>query len=210
MTTTTTQLNLRGGWSTNYPVLLTIPKGASVTVTGAAHDDWYPVAYSGKTGWVSGKYLSGIAELPVSPATGKASARAALLSYLHISYIWGGQSRSGLDCSGLVGVWWVEIGFREKGFDTTADKLFDGYRSGALPGRKLDNPEFGALAFYGSGTNAGHVAVCYDDVTVIGANGGSKSMDTPAKARVKGACVRLDKVDYRKDLLGIWMPSYGW
>lgn len=97
-----------------------------------------------------------------------------------------------------------------KGFDTTADKLFDGYRTGQLPGERLGSGRFGALAFYGSGTTAGHVTICYDDVACIGANGGAKSVTTAAEARRRGACVRMDRIAYRNDLLGIWLPAYGW
>lgn len=204
MTRTTTELNLRPTPDTSKPPILTIPSGGAVSLDGNPVNGWYPVHYNGRAGWVNGDYLDGLPE----PDTINRAHRDALLSYLHIPYIWGGQSRAGLDCSGLVGEWWKQIGFRPAGFDTTADKLFDGYRTGALPGRKLTTGQFGALAFYGSGTYAGHVAICYDDVTVIGANGGSKSMDTAAKARAKNACVRLDRIDYRNDLLGIWLPSY--
>ncbi|MFJ2617977.1 D-alanyl-D-alanine carboxypeptidase family protein [Glutamicibacter sp. NPDC087344] len=55
--TTTANLNLRAGASTSQKVLLTIPKGKKVVVTGAVKSGWYPVKYGGKSGWVSGKYL---------------------------------------------------------------------------------------------------------------------------------------------------------
>ena len=203
--TTTTGLNLRTGPGTGNSVLLVIPADTQVTITGPERNGWYPVTYGKTPGWASSKYL-----LLDPKESAESRARRSLLSYLHIPYIWGGQSRDGLDCSGLVGVWWVEIGFRSKGFDTTADRLFDGYRTGQLPGERLGSGRFGALAFYGSGTTAGHVTICYDDVACIGANGGAKSVTTAAEARRRGACVRMDRIAYRDDLLGIWMPAYGW
>jgi hypothetical protein len=207
MTTTTTisNLNLRAGVGTQYPVATVIPSGATVTITGPASyvglTSWYPVRYGDQAGYVSSDYLDIL-------TIGKA--RRALLKYLRVPYIWGGQSASGLDCSGLVGLWHVDIGFQKKGYDTTADKLYDAYREGKLPAAKLDRCEFGALVFYGDGTNAGHVVVGYDEETAIGADHGSKTMKTKTAAYAKGAMVQLETVDYRPDRLGIYLPAYGW
>lgn len=205
---TKADLNLRIGPSTDYQVLTVIPKGVAVSIDGEPRDRWYPVVFAGHSGWSYGDYLI-IDATPDTPGP-PIDARAALLSFLHIPYIWGGQSRDGLDCSGLVGEWWKRIGFVGRGYDTTADKLYDGYRLGQLSGTRQSAGQFGALAFYGSGTNAGHVTICWDDLACIGANGGSKSTKTAAQARARGAAVRMDPIGYRRDLLGIWLPAYGW
>lgn len=210
---TTVDLNLRTGPGIAYDVILTIPKDAAVSLDGAVRSGWQPILYNGRDGYVFAKYLTGTPDpeeppMPTNPA--EDNARASLLSFLHIPYIWGGQTRAGLDCSGLVGEWWADIGFVPPSYDTTADKLFDGYRAGSLAGTKLDAGRFGALAFFGSGTYAGHVAVCYDEWALIGANGGSKTTNTAAEARARGACVRMDRIGYRDDLLGIWLPAYPW
>lgn len=55
--TTTSDLNLRGGPSLSDDVLLVIPDGSTVTVTGAATDGFVPVSYQGTDGWVSADYL---------------------------------------------------------------------------------------------------------------------------------------------------------
>jgi cell wall-associated NlpC family hydrolase len=162
---------------------------------------WNPVTYGDQAGYVSSDYLDIL-------TIGKA--RRALLKYLRVPYIWGGQSASGLDCSGLVGEWWEDIGFRPEGFDTTADKLYDAYREGKLPAAKLDRCEFGALVFYGSGTNAKHIVIGYDEETAIGADHGTDTTKTKSAAYARGAMVQLETVDYRPDRLGIYLPAYGW
>lgn len=53
-------LNLRTGAGTRYSVILTMPKGAEVSVL-AHSNGWYKVTWSGKTGWCSGMYLTPIA-----------------------------------------------------------------------------------------------------------------------------------------------------
>ena len=65
--TTTTNLNLRTGPSTSTGVLWVIPGGTSVAITGVPNNGWYPVTVNGKTGYVSGQYLSGIT--PYTPGT---------------------------------------------------------------------------------------------------------------------------------------------
>ncbi|NAZ16711.1 SH3 domain-containing protein [Glutamicibacter soli] len=65
--TTTANLNLRSGAGTGHKVLMTIPKGKSVKLTGAKSSGWYKVSYASRTGWVSGTYLRNIS-LPKSSA----------------------------------------------------------------------------------------------------------------------------------------------
>ncbi|WP_404286062.1 SH3 domain-containing protein [Glutamicibacter arilaitensis] len=54
---TTDNLNLRSGSSTAYRVLVSIPKGTAVPVSGRASNGWYKVSYAGHTGYVSGSYV---------------------------------------------------------------------------------------------------------------------------------------------------------
>jgi uncharacterized protein YraI len=54
----TTDLNLRSGPSTSEPVLLTIPAGGSVTLTGDGQQGGFvAVEYQGVRGWVYAQYL---------------------------------------------------------------------------------------------------------------------------------------------------------
>jgi len=54
---TTASLNLRTGPGTSYAIILTIPKGSSVSVISTS-GGWSKVTYSGKTGYASASYLS--------------------------------------------------------------------------------------------------------------------------------------------------------
>ena len=55
---TTTGLNLRSGPSTSNRVLLVIPSGAAVTLTGQNSGGFSGVNYNGTSGWASSSYLS--------------------------------------------------------------------------------------------------------------------------------------------------------
>lgn len=50
-------LNLRESPSTSAGIVLTIPEGATVTIT-ESKQDWYKVAYRGSTGWVFAEYVT--------------------------------------------------------------------------------------------------------------------------------------------------------
>lgn len=56
--TTTAALNLRSGPSTSGGVLLVIPSGAAVEVTGDPQAGFYPVIYRGTSGFASGGFLT--------------------------------------------------------------------------------------------------------------------------------------------------------
>ncbi len=55
---TTAGLNLRAGAGTTFSVLLVIPNGAAVTVTGSQTNGFYPVRYNNTNGYASSTYLS--------------------------------------------------------------------------------------------------------------------------------------------------------
>jgi len=71
---TTAALNLRKGIGTKHKRLATIPKGKKLTIKSTSKG-WSKVTYSGKTGWVSGKYLSSKASKKAT-AKGKTSSMA--------------------------------------------------------------------------------------------------------------------------------------
>lgn len=54
---TTTALNLRTGPGLNYPILLTMPQGAAVTVQSSS-GDWSSVIYNGTAGYAFSAYLN--------------------------------------------------------------------------------------------------------------------------------------------------------
>lgn len=79
--TTTADLNMRTGPGTGYAIILTIPNGTAVTVTGYS-GTWAQVSYGGKTGYCSTTYLAAptalvryttdVLNLRMGPSTGYA------------------------------------------------------------------------------------------------------------------------------------------
>lgn len=57
--TVTSDLNLRDGPSTSDTVLLVMPAGSSVSITGPGVNGFLPVSYAGTNGWAYAAYLSG-------------------------------------------------------------------------------------------------------------------------------------------------------
>jgi uncharacterized protein YraI len=55
---TTSSLNLRAGPGTKYAVILVMPAGASLKITGSYNKGFYPVRYQGTKGWASADYLT--------------------------------------------------------------------------------------------------------------------------------------------------------
>ena len=55
---TTVNLNMRSGPSTNYGVILVIPRGAAITIDGDPRGGFYPVSYGGRSGYASADYVT--------------------------------------------------------------------------------------------------------------------------------------------------------
>lgn len=55
---TTTALNLRAGPSTSDRVLLVMPSGAAITLTGTSRNGFLGVSYNGTRGWASEQYIT--------------------------------------------------------------------------------------------------------------------------------------------------------
>ena len=51
-------VNMRSGPGTNYRVIDSLPKGASVNVSDRSNGSWYAVDYNGNSGFMSASYLS--------------------------------------------------------------------------------------------------------------------------------------------------------
>lgn len=58
VSTSSLPLRIRSGAGTNYKVLGTMPRGASVTVTGEVNGEWAKVSYNGINGYASRQYLT--------------------------------------------------------------------------------------------------------------------------------------------------------
>jgi uncharacterized protein YraI len=60
---TTSNVNLREGPSTDYPVITTLPGNTAVEIEGCAQG-WCKVDYAGAAGWMSEDYLEGLSSPP--------------------------------------------------------------------------------------------------------------------------------------------------
>ncbi|MHA7156999.1 SH3 domain-containing protein [Glutamicibacter endophyticus] len=75
-------LNLRSGASTSYRILVTIPKGTTVSAYERASNGWYKVSYAGHIGWVSHNYLTSYPKPPSAPrSTGPNRTSRVVLTY---------------------------------------------------------------------------------------------------------------------------------
>ena len=66
---TTSGANLRGGPSTRDRVIVVVPRGSAVTVTGAARSGFTPVTWNFNVGWISTTLLTTKAPAGTTPAT---------------------------------------------------------------------------------------------------------------------------------------------
>ena len=126
------------------PVLTRVPVGTRVDESGRRGSrEWiefgpFPTTPTG-TGFIAVRDITSILDLPHRTPTGRelvATARA----FLGTPYLWGGTSRHGIDCSGLVQQVYRLNGV---GLDRDADQQ-------ALEGRPVDAPAAGDLLFFGS------------------------------------------------------------
>jgi uncharacterized protein YgiM (DUF1202 family) len=220
--TTTTELNLRSGIGTSHPVLVTIPSGATVTITGAISSGWYPVTYGGKAGWVSGNYLENIVTTPDPPTQPAEQSwmpdlRQILYDYVMDQigkpYDWGGsnavdgaEAQEGMDCSGFTTIILQSQDVMGEQERLSAQSQYNRWKANAVT---LANVDLGDLVFYGSSTgNITHVMLVLNKTLCIGAQGGGEATKTIGDAVATDGYVRTRKIDYRSDRVAIVRPPW--
>lgn len=131
--------------------------------------------------------------------------QAYLLALVGTHYKWGGANPlEGLDCSGFV-LYALRFTDLVVTGDFTAQSLYDHLR----PISELGATGQGCIAFYGQSLNSiTHVAMMIDDYRIIHAGGGDSRVKTKEEAALRGALVKGDRVNYRRDLLTTVRPPY--
>ena len=103
-------LTLRGWAGTEYDKLASIPDGTVLALEGIC-DGWYKVTYAGKSGYVSGDYIT-LTDEPSSTASGLGAELVAYAEqFLGAPYAWGGNGPSSFDCSGFVKYVYANFGY---------------------------------------------------------------------------------------------------
>jgi cell wall-associated NlpC family hydrolase len=120
-------------------------------------------------------------------------------SYMGIPYKWGGNNPiEGFDCSGLVCEILRAMGKIDK-TDYSAAALYDMTKK-----KQTEKYARGCLAFYGKNLSSiSHVAILLSPDTILEAGGGNSECTNIDIAAMRGACVRLRPLKYRKDFLAV-------
>ena len=194
-------LNLRSRSTTTSTILAKLDKGTELPVLEVLDNGWIKVV-SGKTiGYVSSDYFR--IDTAASENSGTSSTenttRSKLVehakSYLGTLYEWGGDivdnpNSYGFDCSHFT----YQV--------LKAYGLMDRYRTSSAQhawATPISRSELqpGDLVFYkNSSGKVNHVVIYIGDGLVIGANGGYRNTNTPAKAKAANAMVKIQSIDY--------------
>jgi len=120
-------------------------------------------------------------------------------SFIGVPYIWGGDDPiKGFDCSGLVIEILRSVDRLPRRGDWSSHTLSNMFRP-------IDNPQEGALAFYGTLERISHVAYCINDKFCIEAGGGNRDNQDIEDAIYKNAYVRVRGI-YTREVIKISNP----
>jgi cell wall-associated NlpC family hydrolase len=124
------------------------------------------------------------------------------ISLFGLPYVWGGNGPLSFDCSGLV-QHILKFAQIDPLGDQTALTLYQAF---------VSSPKergFGALAFYGSSEERiHHVGFCIDEHIMLNASGGGRNVINIQRAKELGASVKIEPINWRKDLFAVIMPQY--
>lgn len=114
-------------------------------------------------------------------------------SMLHKPYIWGGNDPLGFDCSGGVIYALQAIGRFPLGQDTTAEGLWERFKSD-----KVQEAEAGCLLFwFDKDDKAIHIAVALDEHFCMTADAGGSAIKSLEDAIKHNAFTRIRRIDHR-------------
>jgi cell wall-associated NlpC family hydrolase len=128
------------------------------------------------------------------------------LKLLGTPYRWGGNDpMEGFVCSGLVIELLQSKGMLPRGYDNTAQGLYNEFKDKSVE----DLAKMGTLVFFGkSRKKITHVGFMLDNETMIEAGGGGSRTVSEQAASQHNAFVRLRPIYWRKDLVAMLKPHY--
>jgi len=95
-TVTGSDVNVRSGPGTNYPVVDCLPKGASVEVTDRSNSSWYAIRYNGNSGYMSSRYLKISEETTTPPPANNAGGVPGHINAMYVRFRSGPSSGSAI------------------------------------------------------------------------------------------------------------------
>ncbi len=118
------------------------------------------------------------------------------MGFLGLPYRIGGDNpMTGFDCSGLVIEVLQAVGILPKGYDATAQGLYQKLR---FDNREVAEPSIGCLAFFGVPIIT-HVGFCINDELMLEAGGGTSATTSVDAAIAQDAYIRVRPIASRSN-----------
>ncbi len=130
------------------------------------------------------------------------------MHFYGLPYIWGGSGPVGYDCSGLVEAILKDLGMPLPG-RMNAHGIFQYYNM--APKLTMLQADLGDLAFFGPSLDAiDHVGFCLGYGLMFEAAHGDHTCTTKEIALARGAMVKVNPIQHRKDLVAILKMPLVW
>lgn len=165
----------------NSPIIITLPRGAFICLTGKTKDSWTEVILPNyERGWIKTPFLKKVQKycLKEEKIIRENVVNTAML-YLNTQYRWGGKSSFGIDCSGL-----CSMAYLLNGYVIYRDAILKDKYMGKI---QLNEVKAGDLLFF-----PGHVAMYIGNDKYIHSNSLSHGVSINS--------LNPNDADYREDL----------
>ncbi|MBC1971441.1 SH3 domain-containing protein [Listeria welshimeri] len=168
--TTTADANIRTSDSTKGKIIGLYKKGTTITYTAKTKNNWYKTTYKGKTGYVSGKYLTTY-KAPVATTQSFTSLNNEAKKHIGKRYKIGATGPSCFDCSGYTQ--YVFSKGIKKSIPRTAKQQYASAKK--IKASELKN---GDLIFFNYGRGIAHVGIYVGNGKMLNAQNNGVKYDT--------------------------------